>query len=139
MGPGINPSISSSQSALFSGSTATSNRISMPAASLSSKNERGVSSGDSVASDRSGEVASVEGTPSPPRSGVGMNNYTGAVMTQNKLRPLRLVQENKEMGSGDQGGARIAEEEEAARKKANRGSWISWFNRSDTFNVSSPS
>lgn len=48
-----------------------------------------------------------------------MTNYPGAVMAQNKLRPLRLVQENKE----------ALEEEEAARKKANRGSWISWFSR----------
>lgn len=48
-----------------------------------------------------------------------MNNYTGAVMTQNKLRPLRLVSETAKL-----------EEEEAARKKANRASWIpGWFNR----------
>jgi hypothetical protein len=48
-----------------------------------------------------------------------MNNYTGAVMTQNKLRPLRLVSDAAKL-----------EEEEAARKKANRASWIpGWFNR----------
>ncbi|KAJ5234754.1 uncharacterized protein N7469_003922 [Penicillium citrinum] len=57
--------------------------------------------------------------PAPPRSSSGMNNYTGAVMTQNKLRPLRLVSETAKL-----------EEEEAARKKANRASWIpGWFNR----------
>ena len=43
-------------------------------------------------------------------------------MTQNKLRPLRLVSET----------SKAAEEEETARKKANRGSWISWFNRPNT-------
>jgi hypothetical protein len=48
-----------------------------------------------------------------------MNNYTGAVMQQDKLRPLRLVSET----------ARLKEEEDAARKKANRGSWIPWLNR----------
>ena len=51
--------------------------------------------------------------PSPPRNSAGNTTYTGAVMTQNKLRPLRLVQ-------GD---------EQAAQKKANRGSWMGWFNR----------
>jgi hypothetical protein len=40
-------------------------------------------------------------------------------MTQNKLRPLRLVSDAAKL-----------EEEEAARKKANRASWIpGWFNR----------
>ena len=92
--------------------------------------ERVLSSAGSMTSERSGEVGSTEGTNSSPRQGAGMNNYTGAVMTQNKLRPLRLVQENKEMESGDQGGSRTSEEDDAARKKANRGSWIPWFNRS---------
>ena len=45
------------------------------------------------------------------------NNYTGAVMTQNRLRPLRLVQENPDMEEKDKAA-------EAARKKANRGSWM---------------
>jgi hypothetical protein len=46
-------------------------------------------------------------------------------MTQNKLRPLRLVQENKEL---EQGPDKAAEEADASRKKANRTSWISWLN-----------
>ena len=77
--------------------------------------ERG-SSSNSVISDHSGDVDS-SGMPSPPRSNAGLNNYTGAVMKQNQLRPLRLVKET-------------ADEEEALRKKANRGSWIAgWFNQ----------
>lgn len=120
MSPGISPTLS--QAPMFP-SSFSSKRNSMQGASMSSRGgER-----DSVLSDRSGEVGS-QGTTSPPRHSSGMNNYTGAVMTQSKLRPLRLVQENKELDSGDQGG-RTADEEEAARKKANRGSWIPWFNR----------
>ena len=132
MSPGISPTIgpSSRQSPFVPGSgtnSATNGRVT----SMSSlSGDRGLSSSDSMASDRSGEVGSTEGTSSSPRQGASMNNYTGAVMTQNKLRPLRLVQENKEMESGDQGGSRTSEDEEAARKKANRGSWIPWFNRS---------
>lgn len=122
MSPGISPTLS--QAPMFPSSGRTSGRVT----SMSSRGER-LSSRGSVTSDRSGEVASTEGTSSPPRSSPGMNNYTGAVMTQNKLRPLRLVQENKEMESGDQGGRPSEEEEAAARKKANRGSWIPWINR----------
>ena len=77
------------------------------------------SSSNSVISDHSGELST--GTSSPPIvpsvSGA-TNNFSGAVMKQNQLRPLRLVKENTS-----------AAEEEAARKKANRGSWIGWFNR----------
>ncbi|KAI9370888.1 hypothetical protein BJX61DRAFT_63877 [Aspergillus egyptiacus] len=88
------------------------------APSLSSQQERShVSSSGSISSDPPGDTASTGATSSSPRSSTGMTNYMGAVMTQNKLRPLRLVSETK-----------AAEDEEAARKKANRGSWISWFN-----------
>ena len=82
-------------------------------------------------SEYSGEVDS----PSPPRSLAGSaNSGTGAIVAGNKLRPLRLVQENVEMGSGDQGGGRkksegIKDEEAAAAKKAKRGSWMGWFNK----------
>ncbi|KAL4975874.1 M protein, serotype 2.1 precursor [Aspergillus desertorum] len=93
--------------------------ISSRAPSLSSQPERGhLSSSGSVSSDPPNDTASTGATSNSPRSSNGMTNYTGAVMTQSKLRPLRLVSETK-----------AAEEEEAARKKANRGSWISWFNR----------
>ncbi|KAL3447375.1 hypothetical protein BJX65DRAFT_97059 [Aspergillus insuetus] len=97
------------------GGVSTSSR----APSLSSQPERGhLSSSGSVSSDPPGDTASTGATSNSPRSSNGMTNYTGAVMTQSKLRPLRLVSETK-----------TAEEDEAARKKANRGSWISWFNR----------
>jgi hypothetical protein len=84
-----------------------------------------VSSSNSTLSRESGEV------PSPPRNSAGNTTYTGAVMTQNKLRPLRLVQENKDsmetLNSARRPGG--VPEDEAARKKANRGSWMGWFNR----------
>jgi hypothetical protein len=63
------------------------------------------SASDSTISHESGDL------PSPPRNSAGNTVYTGAVTTQNKLRPLRLVQN------------------EEAQKKANRGSWMGWFNR----------
>ncbi|RHZ61532.1 uncharacterized protein CDV56_107015 [Aspergillus thermomutatus] len=113
MGPG-------SRQSVFSGASYMSS-MSTRAPSLSSQPERGrMSSSNSVTSDPH-DTASTGATSNSPRSSTGMTNYTGAVMTQNKLRPLRLVSETK-----------AAEDEEAARKKANRGSWISWFNRPNT-------
>ncbi|GES66399.1 M protein, serotype 2.1 precursor [Aspergillus terreus] len=112
MGPG------SRQSAFSGASYMSSMSGSGRAPSLGSQPDRGrMSSSNSVTSDPPGDTASTGATSSSPRSSTGMTNYTGAVMTQSKLRPLRLVSETK------------AAEEEEARKKANRGSWIPWFNR----------
>lgn len=114
MGPGSRQSVFSGGSVMSSG-VPTGSR----APSASSQPDQGrMSSSESVTSDLH-ETASTGATSSSPRSSSGMTNYTGAVMTQNKLRPLRLVSET----------SKAAEEEEAARKKVNRGSWISWFNR----------
>lgn len=120
MGPG-------NRQSAFSGTSYMSGSGRAP--SLSSQPERSrLSSSDSVTSDPIAETASTGATSSSPRSSSGMTNYTGAVMTQSKLRPLRLVSETKA----------AIEEEEAARKKANRGSWIpGWFNR-PTSNGSEP-
>ncbi|KAJ5440331.1 hypothetical protein N7491_002737 [Penicillium cf. griseofulvum] len=115
MGPG-------SRQSMFSGAASYISSMSR-APSMSSQPDRtGRSSSPSVTSDPHGDTASTGATSSPPRSSGGMNNYTGAVMQQDKLRPLRLVSET----------ARIKEEEEAARKKANRASWIPWLNRAST-------
>ncbi|KAJ9490082.1 hypothetical protein VN97_g3176 [Penicillium thymicola] len=115
MGPG-------SRQSMFSGAASYISSMSR-APSMSSQPEPfGRSSSPSVTSDPHGDTASTGATSSPPRSSSGMNNYTGAVMQQDKLRPLRLVSET----------ARIKEEEEAARKKANRASWIPWLNRAST-------
>ncbi|EXJ89297.1 hypothetical protein A1O3_02363 [Capronia epimyces CBS 606.96] len=46
--------------------------------------------------------------------GQGQGNLPGAVMKQNQLRPLRLVQEQSQM-------------DEEMQKRANRGSWIGWL------------
>ena len=56
-------------------------------------------------------LSGANGSPSRNVSGSGQA-YPGAIMSQNRLRPLRLVQENKD------------DAEEKARKKANRGSWM---------------
>ena len=51
-------------------------------------------------------------------------------MTQSKLRPLRLVQENRELEGGASGGGAPEDPDIAARKKANRGSWmLGWMSR----------
>lgn len=97
------------------------------------RNERLSSSSNSAYSRDSGEV------PSPPRNSAGNTTYTGAVMTQSKLRPLRLVQENKEMETlKERRQSVITEEEAAARKKANRGSWMGWFNKGKEGNGNVP-
>ncbi|KAI9675592.1 MAG: hypothetical protein M1817_000958 [Caeruleum heppii] len=75
-----------------------------------------------VASDYTGEVD----TPSPPRTSTATGGPTSssasstAPIAGNKLRPLRLVQENVDPNS--------VAEQEAAAKKAKRGSWMGWFN-----------
>ena len=83
------------------------------------RSNKRLSGSDSVSSELLPADSISSTTPSPPRTSSGMNNYTGAVTTQNRLRPLRLVQE-------------ASEEEEAARRKANRSSWMSWFNRGNS-------
>ena len=124
MGPGSRQSMFSGGSYISSGMS-TSGR----APSLSSQPEHGrLSSSGSVTSDLH-ETASTGATSNSPRSSTGMTNYPGAVMTQNKLRPLRLVSET----------SKAAEEEEVARKKANRGSWIPWFNNRPNTAESAPS
>lgn len=128
-GPMMSPSISSS----FTNATRTSffappapgpTALANPAPSSrapsgtgsrnSTSEHRPGSSSGSTFSDGSGEAVG-----SPPRAGSVANNYTGAVMTQNRLRPLRLVQENPELES-----RRKEDEATAARKKANRTSWM---------------
>ncbi|KAI9812592.1 MAG: hypothetical protein M1827_004581 [Pycnora praestabilis] len=91
--------------------------------------ERVGSSSNSILSDNSGEVADA---PSPPRSQGGSSNSTGgSVVAGNKLRPLRLVQENVQMESGDGGSGRKGDMfvDDDAAKKAKRGSWMGWFNK----------
>ncbi|KAI5282651.1 hypothetical protein KEM54_002658 [Ascosphaera aggregata] len=120
----LSPTLSSPLSQQgFSFSSATTSMSNTPGnrtsfqSSVTSRSDRRFSETPSLRSERTGDVTSAEGA-SPPRSLVSMNNYPGAVTTQNKLRPLRLVQEDE---------AAVA----AARKKANRGSWISWFKKEE--------
>ena len=105
-----------------SGSRAAS--TSRPPSNNQLPGERIASGSNSVISRDSGEV------PSPPRNSAGNTNYTGAVMTQSRLRPLRLVQENKELeNASNLRRGNVGTEEEAAKKRNNRGSWMGWFNR----------
>ena len=125
--PGLTAANTAARTSFFT-STASSGTPSAPSSRVPSSSlippETVGSSSNSTFSDHSGEVTTGS---SPPRAGNARhpNNYTGAIMTQSKLRPLRLVQENRE-----QEGQNGSDEDAAARKKANRGSWMpGWFNR----------
>lgn len=124
LSPGISPGASVVRNPFFAPATGTPspNPTSRTASGSRFSQERPGSSSNSTYSDRSGDLSAKDKTKS------GYTNYTGAVMTQNRLRPLRLVQENREMGSG--GDESIKADEVSARKKANRNSWMpGWFNR----------
>jgi len=175
--PGISPGISTPRTSFFAptfpgtnNSTSSNNNSSsnpiaaarIPSGTHSlapSESQRGSSSSNSILSDHSNsnrDSNSVD-TPSPPRStgtstgGSSNTNYTGAVMTQSKLRPLRLVQENRElelgageggrrvsmsssrmgMGMGVDGECGVGGEMAMSKKKGagNRASWMGWFNK----------
>jgi hypothetical protein len=114
LSPSMSPSMSSNRSP-FTSSNLPGSRVTSGSGPTTAERS---SRTNSILSDNSGEVNSQD-TPSPPREKQGPNSLPGAVMKQNQLRPLRLVRENT-----------ILEDDEAARKKANRGSWMpAWFNR----------
>lgn len=70
-----------------------------------------------LSSGRNSVTSDPDGRASPPHSTTSSGDRpSGAIMGGNKIRPLRLVQE-------------AAEQDEAA-KKANRSSWMGWFNKS---------
>lgn len=129
LSPGLSPAVTTSTRTSFfpSATSATNSTAATRAPSASRLSREGAppgSSSNSTVSEHSG------GVDSPPRTSTGNTNYTGAVMTQNRLRPLRLVQENPAK----------AEDAEAvaARKKANRGSWIpGWMNQRAVSNENS--
>jgi len=123
MSPGISQATASAaRTSFFPQPTAAAAQASpnatsrVPSSSRLSRDGGPESSSNSTFSDQSG------GLDSPPRNSTGNTNYTGAVMTQNRLRPLRLVQENP--AKDDEIAAA------AAKKKANRGSWMpAWMNQ----------
>lgn len=124
LSPGISPGAGIARNPFFAPATGapSSNPTSRAASGSRFSQERPGSSSNSTYSDRSGDLSGKEKTKS------GYTNYTGAVMTQNRLRPLRLVQENREMEGGGNESAKA--DEMTARKKANRNSWMpGWFNR----------
>ena len=83
------------------------------------------SSANSIISDHSGETDTV----SPPRPHGNPN--PNAAIAGNRLRPLRLVQENADVGSGDQCGRTQSDGgiDWDMSKKARRSSWMGWFNK----------
>ncbi|KAI4275606.1 MAG: hypothetical protein L6R38_005826 [Xanthoria sp. 2 TBL-2021] len=124
LSPGISPNAGIARNPFFASAagTSSSNPTSRAPSGSRFSQERPGSSSNSTYSDKSGDASTKDKTKS------GYTNYTGAVMTQNRLRPLRLVQENREMEGGDNGSAKA--EETMARKKANRNSWLPvWFNK----------
>jgi len=109
LSPGIrplSPQLSQNRQSYFGGS---SNRA------TSASGQQGGSSANSITSEHSDEQRSgTDGSSTAQTSSQGQANIPGAVMKQNHLRPLRLVQEQ------------VATDEEE-RKKANRGSWMGWL------------
>ena len=101
------------------GSRAPSHNLQQPSATGSKTG----SSRNSVASDNS-FTPSAEGGSGLQQTNTANTSTTqgsskvipGAVMKQNQMRPLRLVNQ-------------VKDEEEADRKANNRGSWMGWFNR----------
>ncbi|KAL8839926.1 MAG: hypothetical protein Q9176_004153 [Flavoplaca citrina] len=124
LSPGISPNAGIARNPFFASAAgiSSSNATSRAPSGSRFSQERPGSSSNSTYSDKSADASAKEKTKS------GYTNYTGAVMTQNRLRPLRLVQENREVEGGDKGSPRA--EETVARKKANRNSWMpGWFNK----------
>ena len=132
MSPGISPSVTSTPRTSFFPSTpstnTTTNTLTPPPRSVSASHSHSQpekqptinSSSDSTHS--SSRHSNDLDSNSPPRTSAGQTNYTGAVMTQNRLRPLRLVQENPNANAVKEEAESAAAQ--AARKKANRGSWM---------------
>lgn len=124
LSPGISPGVTTTaRTSFFSPQiAATSNPTSrVPSTSASRASREGNNAGSSSNSTFSDHSGGVDGSPPRSNGNGGTNNYTGAVMTQNRLRPLRLVQENPKQ---EEDAAAVA-----ARKKANRGSWMpTWMN-----------
>ena len=133
---GITPQTSYFAPSALVGSHSNSNSsitgVRVPSSSMRTSSSRPIS-GEKLSSSSASEISYDSGdVPSPPRTSQGYTNYTGAVMGQNKLRPLRLVQENKDNENANQlrrGISSMADDEVAAKKKANRASWIGWFNK----------
>jgi hypothetical protein len=120
------PTPSSNTNPVTTAAPSASSRVASGASGL---NAHPGSSSNSTFSEHSNNAAEVSSTSSPPRNVSGHGpQYTGAVMTQSRLRPLRLVQEN--VGEGSEEEREREREREKARKKANRGSWMpGWMNR----------
>ncbi|KAL8664706.1 MAG: hypothetical protein Q9202_002841 [Teloschistes flavicans] len=127
LSPGISPGSVIPRNSFFASSAGTGAISSNPTSRATSGSrfpqERPESSSNSTYSDKSGDLVNKERN----KAG-GYTNYPGAVMTQSRLRPLLLVQENREMES--EGHESNKAEEMVARKKANRNSWMpGWFNQ----------
>ena len=115
MSPGISPlsPVSNQRASYFGPSLTTTNRMSSGSENANKRD----SSSNSIVSERSQEVEKDSTDGSSTRAsmyGTAGTGLPGAVMKQNQLRPLRLVQEK-------------AQADEDAQKKANRGSWMGWF------------
>ncbi|CAF9924912.1 MAG: hypothetical protein ALECFALPRED_002863 [Alectoria fallacina] len=128
LSPGISPGLTTTtRTSFFSPPLATNSNATsrVPSGSASRASREGNNAGSSSNSTFSDHSGGVDGSPPRSNGSSGPNNYTGAVMTQSRLRPLRLVQENPKP---EEDAATIA-----ARKKASRGSWMpTWMNAQKT-------
>ncbi|CAD6584770.1 MAG: hypothetical protein ASARMPRED_001915 [Alectoria sarmentosa] len=128
LSPGISPGLTTTtRTSFFSPPLATNSNATsrVPSGSASRASREGNNAGSSSNSTFSDHSGGVDGSPPRSNGSSGPNNYTGAVMTQSRLRPLRLVQENPKP---EEDAAVVA-----ARKKASRGSWMpTWMNAQKT-------
>lgn len=111
MSPGISPQLQPVRGSYFQQGPPAAGRAPSGGALSAGRD----SSAGSITSDHSGEKDSATDNSSAPASNQGGGNIPGAVMKQNQLRPLRLVRDQ------------LANEENEAQKRSNRGSWMGWL------------
>jgi hypothetical protein len=111
--PALSPSLGPRRTSYFQSENSFSGRTPSSGGPLPEQS----SSSNSIVSERSGDAHSTEASSAPQTSSSGMSVVPGAVMRQNQLRPLRLVREQRGYDF----------EEDAAKKAANRGSWLGFF------------
>lgn len=120
LSPGLSPQpqfFTPSPSIRPVGSSRMTSGQSIPTISESEKSVHKPNRDSKISSGRNSVASDRESNPSsPPRSTTSSGEKTsGAIMMGSKPRPLRLVQE--------------AEQDDAAKKAANRQSWLGWFNK----------
>ncbi|KAG8629616.1 hypothetical protein KVT40_003481 [Elsinoe batatas] len=119
LSPGITSPRNSFLGSRPSGSSRVASGSTVPTISESEKSEyvHRQQRDSKISSGRNSIASDTDQSGSPPPSTIGGNSDkgTGSIMVGSKMRPLRLVNQSAD--------------EEAAKKAANRASWMGWFNK----------